>query len=184
VALLAGGAGEVLALTTGDQPYTLSPEGQETRASRLEAEVSETRTWGPENRLRLGVCLPLAHQILLLKGAYSRTTQTLRWPIGLGVQGLSAGLGQGPGELLMPLSFDVGPDGRIYVLDAGNARIQVFDEEGQYLTQWGRKGSAEGEFDFGSGRVPEDFAGSVAVDSEGYIYVADVGNRRIQKFAP
>ena len=48
----------------------------------------------------------------------------------------------------------------------------------------GRKGSDEGQFDFGSGNVPEDFAGSVAVDDEGFIYVADVGNQRIQKFAP
>ena len=71
------------------------------------------------------------------------------------------------------------------MLDAGNARIQVFDPEGNYITRWGRKGSGDGEFDFGgSGGTPEDFAGSVAVDSEGFIYVADVGNRRIQKFAP
>jgi hypothetical protein len=32
--------------------------------------------------------------------------------------------------------------------------------------------------------VSADFAGSVAVDDEGFIYVADVGNGRIQKFAP
>ena len=29
-----------------------------------------------------------------------------------------------------------------------------------------------------------DLAGSIAVDDDGFIYVADVGNRRIQKFAP
>ena len=31
---------------------------------------------------------------------------------------------------------------------------------------------------------PLDLAGSIAVDAEGYIYVADVANKRIQKFAP
>ena len=43
--------------------------------------------------------------------------------------------------------------------------------------------------DLGAGQtlahgLPEDFAGSIAVNREGFIYVADVGNRRIQKFAP
>ena len=41
-----------------------------------------------------------------------------------------------------------------------------------------------GGFDIGSSVVPEDFAGSIAVDEEGYIYVADVLNQRIRKFAP
>jgi len=94
------------------------------------------------------------------------------------------GAGHDPGELLFPLSFDVGPDGRFFVLDAGNGCIQVFDAEGQYLTQWGRRGSEPGEFDFGRGQGPGDFAGSIVVDADGNIYVADVGNRRIQKFAP
>jgi len=30
------------------------------------------------------------------------------------------------GALFYPLSFDVGSDGRIFILDAGNKRIQVF----------------------------------------------------------
>ena len=83
--------------------------------------------------------------------------------------------------------MDAGSDGRIYVLDAGNARILVFDKDGEYITQWGQPGDAPGEFNFGDGRpVAQGFnlAGSIAVDSEGYIYVADVFNRRIQKFAP
>ena len=70
------------------------------------------------------------------------------------------------------------------MLEAGNVRVQVFDREGNYITQWGSEGSGDGEFNLGGGLSAEDFAGSIAVDDEGFIYVADVGNKRIQKFAP
>lgn len=36
--------------------------------------------------------------------------------------------------------------GRIYVLDGGNARIQVFDANGEYLRTLGQAGSGPGEF--------------------------------------
>ena len=88
-------------------------------------------------------------------------------------------------SLYYPLSVDIGPDGRLYVLDAGNSRIVVFSQEGAYLTQFGSGDLVP--FDFGTGqRFGDglDFAGSIAVDDEGFIYVADVGNLRIQKFAP
>ena len=39
-------------------------------------------------------------------------------------------------------------------------------------------------FDFGQGNVSTDFVGSIAVNDDGFIYVADVGNGWIQKFAP
>jgi DNA-binding beta-propeller fold protein YncE len=74
-----------------------------------------------------------------------------------------------------------GLDGRFVVLDAGNSRIQVFDAEGNYVTQFGREGSGPGEFNFGT---VGELVGSIAVDDEGFVYVADVGNGRIQKFAP
>ena len=89
--------------------------------------------------------------------------------------------------MIAPLSFDAGADGRAYVLDAANARMQVFEIDlprRQYLTQWGRRGSGPGEFNFGAGSSFEDFSGSVAVDAAGFIYVADPYNQRIQKFAP
>ena len=101
---------------------------------------------------------------------------------------MGLGAGDGDGELHFPISFDVGPDGRIYVLDAANSRIQVFRPDGDYLTQWGGRGSGPGQFDFGVAlgveEESQEFVGSIAVDDEGFIYVADVGNRRIQKFAP
>jgi len=84
---------------------------------------------------------------------------------------------------------------RAFVVNAGLGRIEVF-RENRFLTRWGREGQAEGEFRF-SGEVPviEDLnravmvqrqvvAGGIARDPEGYIYVADTFNNRVQKFQP
>jgi len=43
-----------------------------------------------------------------------------------GLLSILAHAGKGPGELSTPTSIALGPDGRIYVLDAGNLRVQIF----------------------------------------------------------
>ena len=58
---------------------------------------------------------------------------------------------------------------------AKNPGIQVFDTEGNFITQFGKYGMGNGEF-----RKPEH----VIVDKEGNVYVVDRGNRRIQVFTP
>ncbi len=85
--------------------------------------------------------------------------------------------------LLWPLTFGTFRYADFH-LDAGNGRIQVFDVDGNYITQWGQKGSGEDQFDFGSGGSPEDLWGNVAVDGQGFVYVADPGNGLIKRFAP
>ena len=80
--------------------------------------------------------------------------------------------GSGQGEFLSPRNLAIGPDGRIYVADSGNHRIQVFDEDGQFLTSWGSFGSDPG-------LLNEPW--SLALDDE-YVYVTDTWNYRIQKF--
>jgi len=185
LALLKTGSTEKLLLATDGQPHSIDLEGRETSTPPLlESSVSEMRVWTPPGAAApwAGVCLALTNQVLFVENDVFFKIEP-KWLEGTAVR-LGSSLGQGPGELAFPLSFDAGPDGRIFVLDAGNGRIQVFDGEAHYITQWGHPGSGAGEFNFGRGGSPEDFAGSVAVDSEGHIYVADVGNRRIQKFAP
>ena len=64
--------------------------------------------------------------------------------------------------------------GDIFVADGlGNARIAKFDKEGKFAKSWGKKGTAPGEF---------ANVRSIAVDTQGNVYAADGGNKRIQVF--
>lgn len=85
------------------------------------------------------------------------------------------GKGSDNGKFADVYNVAVDHNDRVYVSDGGNHRIQVFDSEGNYLTQWGTKGSAPGQFNNPVG---------MAFDKVGNIYVADWYNHRIQKFSP
>jgi DNA-binding beta-propeller fold protein YncE len=67
----------------------------------------------------------------------------------------------------------VDTQGNVYVIDLKNLRIQKFDSNGNYLTQWGTEGDDEGQFTH-----PFD----IAIDDQNNIYVSDIGNNTIQKF--
>jgi uncharacterized protein (TIGR03663 family) len=75
-------------------------------------------------------------------------------------------------ELSGPTSVTVGDDGKVYVADTLNHRIQVYDRQGNLLQTIGSYGKGEGQFDQPRG---------IAVDDEGFIYVADTWNARIVK---
>jgi len=44
--------------------------------------------------------------------------------------------GSGQGEFNTPHGIALDGQGRVYVTDRGNARIQIFDSEGDYIAQW------------------------------------------------
>jgi hypothetical protein len=67
--------------------------------------------------------------------------------------------------------LEVDSQGNIYVMDAGNFRIQKFSSDGEYLQTIGKKGQGPGEFD----RMQ-----SFYIDGEGSIYVSS--GMKIQKF--
>jgi DNA-binding beta-propeller fold protein YncE len=52
----------------------------------------------------------------------------LRWSIGAA--------GAGPGEFNLPHGLAADPDGRIYVADRENHRIQIFDDDGRFVAEW------------------------------------------------
>lgn len=80
-----------------------------------------------------------------------------------------------PEQLLYPDGLAVGPDGNIYVTDAGHDRIKVFDANGKFLREWGLKGVNPGEL---------NAAGGIAFDSSGRLHEADAANHRVQMFTP
>lgn len=84
-----------------------------------------------------------------------------------------------PGGLLDPGGIDVDPAGRIWVVDAGHDAIAIYSADGRFLERWGGPGIEPGRFSFhrALGNV-----GDVRFAADGGFYVADNGNRRIQRF--
>jgi streptogramin lyase len=84
-----------------------------------------------------------------------------------------------PEFFYQPNAVLVAPNGDIFVSEGhasgadANARILKFDKDGKFLMQWGKKGTAPGEFD-----QPH----ALAMDSRGRLFVGDRSNNRIQIF--
>ena len=77
-------------------------------------------------------------------------------------------------RLYRPTDVAFGLNGEIYVSDGyGHSRIMKYDQYGNFIKEWGKKGTGPGEF-----RLPH----FVATDAKGNVYVSDAGNRRIQIF--
>jgi DNA-binding beta-propeller fold protein YncE len=123
--------------------------------------------------------------------------------------------GTGDGEFQLVHDVAVDTRGRVYVADRTNERIQIFDENGKFLTKWTGLGAPwglayaakenaiymcdgvnnrvvrlnmEGQVtgvlsSFGKTPGKLDYAHNIAVDSVGNIYVAEIKNWRVQKFA-
>ena len=71
-----------------------------------------------------------------------------------------------------PYDICVDKEGRQYVCEFGNSRIQIFDANDRPIEIIGGPGGEPGEFSNPWG---------VALDSQGNLYVADSQNHRVQK---
>ncbi len=70
-------------------------------------------------------------------------------------------------------SIAVGPDGKVYVSDPGNARVQVFGPDGAFIRKFGAFGSGDGQFE-----APYQ----LAADAQGNVYVEDAGSLTLTKW--
>lgn len=119
--------------------------------------------------------------------------------------------GTGKGEFNLPHSICMDGKGRLYVGDRENNRVQVFDGDGQFLAVLKESGAPYGLFlkndrlyvadgraqwimvldlqgkPLGRLSMGEGAANAphwVCLDSQGALYVAYVGGKRVQKFEP
>ncbi len=84
--------------------------------------------------------------------------------------------GTGPLQFDTPTALTVDGDGRVYVVDHDNHRVQRLNADMSFHSQWGTKGSADGQFNYPWG---------IALSSERKLYVGDTSgsnNNRIQIF--
>ena len=75
----------------------------------------------------------------------------------------------------MPWGIALDKDGRVFVADWRNDRIQQFTPEGEWQASFGQPGSGAGQLTRPSG---------VCVDADGDIYIADRQNDRVQVLSP
>jgi len=115
----------------------------------------------------------------------------------------------GPNEFHLPHSLIVGQDGRIYLCDRENSRVQVFSPDGEYITMWTDMNrpldisqDSEGIFSTserpednkppqmsvldGEGKVLERFPSRSAhgswVDAHGDLYLALTSEKSVDKY--
>jgi len=77
-----------------------------------------------------------------------------------------------PGYFLSPQHLAFDSENNVYVTDLGNSRVQKFDSTGNFLTEWGSRGSDSGEFGHPTG---------ITVSNE-FVFVVDNKNHNVQKF--
>jgi DNA-binding beta-propeller fold protein YncE len=83
--------------------------------------------------------------------------------------------GKEDGEFNLPRDLAVGKEGRLYVVDGGNFRVQVFDRSGKFLKSFGSVGRQFGQF-----ARPKE----IATDAAGNVYVVDTAFGNFQIFDP
>lgn len=81
--------------------------------------------------------------------------------------------GDGPGEFRFPTQITIGPDGKLYIVDTLNFRIQIITALGEFVNMFGEVGNIPGTFYRPKG---------IGLDSEGHIYVSDAAFNNIQIF--
>lgn len=84
--------------------------------------------------------------------------------------------GEEPGQFQRPQGMAMDKNDHLWVADASNNRIQVFDVSGDeplFLKSWGETG-----FDPGQMRFPYQ----IWLDGKDHLYICEFANHRIQKF--
>jgi YD repeat-containing protein len=83
--------------------------------------------------------------------------------------------GAGHLQFDFPADVEVDSGGYAWIADARNDRVQVFDSEGAYVTEFGEEGSGEGQLD-------TEWWLRIAIGPDGDVWLTDSGNARLQRW--
>lgn len=83
--------------------------------------------------------------------------------------------GEQPGQFNLPRDIEVGPDGMLYIVDGGNFRVQVLNQDGSFIREIGGLGRMYGQFARPKG---------VGIGQDGNIYISDAAHGNFQIFDP
>lgn len=154
-----------------------------TKYAQLIGQDLSLQNWNPSEKMRLYVRKDVVAK-LWDYGSTASTTPIQADPyegkqIAVNADNIIGITGTEPGQFQKPRDLAIAPDGSLYVSDTSNNRIQHLSAEGDVLQVWGSfadisKGVAPG------GTFYEPWG--IAVGPDGYVYVADTWNHRIQKF--
>ena len=78
-----------------------------------------------------------------------------------------------PGTFSLPSNVAVDSDGNVYVVDSFNARVEIFDADGNFISMFGKFSDAPGHFERPKG---------IAIDNDGHIWVVDAAQDRAKVF--
>ena len=84
-------------------------------------------------------------------------------------------MGSQPLQFHCPYDVAVDHNGKVFVTEDSNHRVQVINADLTYSHCFGSEGAKPGEF---------NFPRSITIDADGMVYVADKFNNRVQKFTP
>ena len=82
-------------------------------------------------------------------------------------------MGSEPGEFARPADVALAK-GDVWVLDNRNDRVEKFTETGEYLSEFGSKGSGNGQL---------DEPAAITIGLGGSVWVMDTGNKRVEEFS-
>lgn len=157
--------------------------------------TTKTATWDPMKRFSVFIRKDIAAQVwhwgaptsapgtipgVVELNPYEAGQRTIPAVQQIGSVGVA---GNAPGQFSFPRAVAVDAEGRVYVADSGNHRVQVFNPDGSFLRQWGslcKLDTGEGCVGGGDGQFNEPWG--IAVGQDGSVYVSDTWNHRLQKF--
>ena len=142
--------------------------------------------WQPSNRMKLYIRNDLAAHAAGLSMEDAGLDESMfvdpyaQGMVELAPERIIGSMGARPGEFSGPRGVAIGADGLLYVADSDNHRVQVLEQDGTPIREWGSFG------DVSAGGMPADAFNQpwgITVAEDGTVAVADTWNHRVQFYS-